>query len=133
MRAFETHPSLPFTLTGGECGEGALAEAVALLGVQCGGVQAVGAQVEQGVLGQPEGQAELLGVGALHSQEETVTRHLGPGSGPHHHSTGLGHVTEVDVAWGVRLWRDIRNTLVSDCATVCVYVFQCEYSPVCVS
>lgn len=71
--------------------------------MQCGGVLCVGLQVEEGVLRQAGRQAQLLGVGALDSEEETVAADFGTGREPQHHSAVLGHVGEVDICGSVGL------------------------------
>lgn len=78
--------------------------------MQCGRVLGVGRQVEQRVLGEASGQAQLLGVGALDGEEESVAGDFGPGRVPRHDGAVLGDVAEVDVCWRVRLCRDDRSS-----------------------
>lgn len=91
------------TLTGGERHGLPFTQRVVLLCVQRGGVLRVGLQVEDRVLREASGQAQLLGVGALNGEEETVAGDLGPGGEPQHDDTVLGHVGEMDVCGSVGL------------------------------
>lgn len=71
--------------------------------MQNGCVLRVWAEVEQGVLRQAGGQAELFWVGSLQGQEQTVSGDAGPRGHPHDQSTVLGHVGEMDISRGIRL------------------------------
>lgn len=71
--------------------------------MQRGRVLGVGRQVEQRVLGEAGGQAQLLGVGALDGEEEPVAGDLGPRREPRHDGAVLGDVAEVDVCGSVGL------------------------------
>lgn len=96
-------PGLPRTLTGDELGRLPFAQRVVLLCVQRSGVLGVGRQVEQRVLGEAGGQAQLLGVGALDGEEESVAGDFGPRREPRHDGAVLGDVAEVDVCRSVGL------------------------------
>lgn len=97
------------TPTGGELGGLPFAQRVLLLCVQCGRVLGVGRQVEQRVLGEASRQAQLLGVGALDGEEESVAGDFGPWRKPRHDGAVLGDVAEVDVCRSVGLCRDVRR------------------------
>lgn len=58
------------------------AHGVVLLCVQSHRVFGIWLQVEEGVLGEAGRQAQLLGVGALNSEEETVAGNFGTGCKP---------------------------------------------------
>lgn len=60
-------------------------------------------QVEEGVLRKAGRQAQLLGVGALNGEEESVAGDFGTGSIPQHHSTVLCHISEMDICGSIGL------------------------------
>lgn len=76
---------------------------VGLLRVQSHCVFGIWLQVEEGVLGEAGRQVQLLGVGALNSEEETVAGNFGTGCKPQHHCTVLGHIGKMDVCGGIGL------------------------------
>ena len=63
----------------------------------------VGLQVEEGVLGEAGGQAQLLGVRPLHGEEEAVAGDFGAGGVPHHDGAVLSHVGEMDICGSIGL------------------------------
>lgn len=91
------------TLTGGEHSRLSVAQRVILLCVKRGRVLCVRLQVEEGVLSEAGGQAQLLGGRALDGEEEPVAGDFGPGGKPHHHSAVFSHVGEVDICRSVGL------------------------------
>lgn len=93
-----------FTLTGDKLSGFSFTQNVVLLCMQCGRVLRVGLQVEQGVLSEAGGQAQLCRAGALHGEEEPVACNFCTRGKPNHHSSVLGDVGEVDVCGSVRLW-----------------------------
>lgn len=71
--------------------------------MQSSRVLGIGLQVEQGVLSEAGRQAQLLGVGALDGEEESVAGDLGTRGVPHHHGTVVGNVLEMDICWSIGL------------------------------
>lgn len=72
--------------------------------MQTHGVVGVGPQVGQSVLVDVARDALLLGAGALHDDEEAVTRDGGARGRPDEQGAVLGDVVEAQAGGGVRLW-----------------------------